>query len=186
MATVTIENISEAREQGAKYGVAFPAGRGRPPMGKLAEAIKAAGDTVKPTDYFTGDARPGLAVTVERNYEISVKRFKEGTNKKGKPYRVPVKDKFVASIAEIRKLAGTEGLRGRVSDSSIRTFLQKLRDNGGHTAEWTDADIEAATVVRLTSKQPAKPVKASAVESDSNDEKDLVSVDASESEKATV
>lgn len=129
MATVKIENISDARVIGPKYGVDFPEGKGRPPMLKLLKAIADAGDIVEDTEYFKGDwhehrRSPGTAgSTVE--FELTVKggkTFREGVTDKGKRYKVPVKTEdatYRLNVATIRKLAGTVGLKGRVSTESL-------------------------------------------------------------------
>jgi hypothetical protein len=153
-------------------------------MLKLAEAIKAKGDTVEPTAYFTGEFTPREtpALPGERDYLVTRTYFRTGTSSKGKPFKTPAKDSVKLNVKDVRKLAKCEGVRGRVSESAIKDALRALRATGGSTVAWSDEDIENASVTRVAVKsadKSAKPSKPKAKGKETSNAKDLVSVDAS-------
>lgn len=88
--------------------------------GKLSHAAKAAFNAAHPDDVYSGvmDSVPDNKVTV--------KTFKIGTNKNGKPYKVPISKTFKVSDARNWLRENTDhkiGARGRLSAELLAEYV---------------------------------------------------------------
>jgi len=161
MVKIAINNISEARAAGKKYGVDFPAGRGRPPMYQLSNAIIAAGDTITPTDYFSGEFKPRVpaAPVGEAEYQLVRTVMVPFQNAKtGKEGKRPKTEKVTLTVGKIRELTQGTGLRGRVSESRvIQAFAKHLGV--------AESDLNDASVVRVVTAvaAEARPIRVKPV-----------------------
>jgi hypothetical protein len=161
MATVKIENIEQARTIGAEYGVAFPALAGRPPMRKLAKALKAAGVEVNPTPYFDGVVPEKVAPAGQTVYKVQAKvqstDAKGRTSKRARVIRV--------NVDTIRKLAETTGLRGRPSQDSVVLAAARVIDVEPDALSDVTVTRLVPTVTKTAEEQPKarKAAKATPV-----------------------
>lgn len=159
--TVKINNIAEFRTVAAEYGVAVPAGRGRPPAVKLAQAIVAAGDTIDATEYFTGQTEYKTVVAAKNvgksEYVVTGTRqlVKDGelvTTKKGDPKLMPFKK--TVTVGEVRAFVGQAGIRGRISGEAFVSYLSHVF-GGGEVTIKTREKVGAPVAASQTADEPA-------------------------------
>lgn len=144
MPEVTIEDKADFRTAAERYNVALPTGSGRYPVRKLAAAIRAAGDAIVPTPYFTGEVKSHFDADGKRvakapldkvvTYKVTAKRPQtakgtvrtysaNGKNPElaGKPIpQTKVSEATVTSVdvrAFARSQDGEVGERGRLSEA---------------------------------------------------------------------
>ena len=151
MAKVNVTNIAELRELAGELGVSVPT-RGRPPILRVKNALaEQRGDVLTFEGYEkVVQAAPGAA-------EYKIKFTAPKADKNG---RVAKRTQTVRmSAAEIRAAAGTVGLRGRLSQSSIKAALASV-----HGVSTDDVVLSEDAVERLSaSDKPAKAAKAKSV-----------------------
>lgn len=157
--TVKINNIAEFRTVAAEYDVAVPAGRGRPPAVKLAQAIVEAGDTIDATEYFTGQTEYKTVVAAKNvgksEYVVTGTRqlVKDGvpqTTKKGDPKVMPFKK--TVTVGEVRAFVGQSGIRGRISGEAFASYLSNVF--GGEVTIKTREKVGAPVAASQTADEP--------------------------------
>lgn len=148
--TVTINDKDDAAKAATEYGVVWPSGvRGRKPTTKLYDAIVAAGDTVAGS-YCKPSVRTTPVGPGERNYDVSRTVMVERETSKGKR-KMPNRETVRVNVGELREILNHHA-RGKLGHSRIVEALRKLRDAGSNFTDWSDADIDAASVKLVTPK----------------------------------
>lgn len=192
---VVINDIHDARTWGAKVGIPFPDGRGRPPMKALLEKLRELGMEITPTEYFSGEwaprvpaAEPGKAV-YEVSHAVTKRVMREVTGKGGKVRKVPtkeiesVREKHRLNVATIRELSKNQGVRGRISESAVKEAFAKHLG----IPENELVDVQVSRVVdgiepEMRPVKASKPAKAAKEEETTPEEVEAATEDSDASE----
>jgi hypothetical protein len=187
MTTVRIANPADARALAPKYDVEWPAGRGRTPLGKLASAIVAKGDTIDDTPYFSAamanGPQGGIKAMLERivvsaDAAATAKDMLAALGTKSVAPAKPASDvkyvvkavvpnssgkgkrpaKVTMTLAEIREHGNAMGQRGRVSESTILAAAAKLKGWG----DPAELDASKVSITKLDNSPVVEAVEPAA------------------------